>query len=58
VTLSYRESISRTEPVTPLASAWYDNFIVPVNHPANPTGQPVRLGVLGIATITIWNGLE
>lgn len=56
--LSYRESIFRTEPVTPLASAWYDNFIVPANHPANPTGQAVRPGVFGIATFTIWNGLE
>ncbi len=58
MTLSYRESIFHTEPVTPIASAWYDNFIIPANHPANPTGQAVRPGVFGIGTWTVWNGLE
>lgn len=56
--LSYRESIFHTEPVTPLASAWYDNFIIPPEHPANPTGLAVRPGVFGIGTYTVWNGLE
>ncbi len=56
--VSYRESIFHTEPVTPLASAWYDNFTIPPEHPANPTGQAVRPGVFGIGTYTVWNGLE
>lgn len=56
--VSYRESIFHTEPVTPLASAWYDNFTIPPEHPANPTGLAVRPGVFGIGTYTIWNGLE
>ncbi|MCG8414435.1 MAG: TonB-dependent receptor plug domain-containing protein, partial [Pseudomonadales bacterium] len=56
--VSYRESIFHTEPVTPLASAWYDQFTIPPEHPANPTGLAVRPGVFGIGTYTVWNGLE
>jgi len=55
---SYRESIFSTEPVSPMASAWYDEATVPANHPANPTGQDVIPGVAGIGTYTIWNGFE
>ena len=53
---SYRESIFTTEPVSPMASAWYDDVAVPANHPANPTGQQLTPGVFGIGTYTIWNG--
>jgi len=55
---SYRESIFTTEPVTPMASAWYDELFIPANHPANTTGQDLTPGVFGIGTYTIWNGFE
>lgn len=55
---SYRESIFSTEPVSPMAAAWYNDVPVPANHPANPTGQRVTPGVFGIGTYTIWNGFE
>ncbi len=56
--LSYRESIFTTEPVSPMAGAWYDEMTIPANHPANPTGLAVTPGVFGIGTYTIWNGFE
>ncbi|GJM14075.1 MAG: TonB-dependent receptor [Pseudohongiella sp.] len=55
---SYRESIFTTEPVTPMAAVWYDDMVIPADHPANPTGSPVTPGVFGIGTYTIWNGFE
>ena len=56
--VSYRESIFTTEPVSPMASAWYPDMTIPANHPANPTGTTVTPGVAGIGTYTIWNGFE
>lgn len=53
-TLSYRESIFHTEPLTPLASGWYSSLIIPSNHPANPTGVALMPG----PNWTIINGLE
>ena len=55
---SYRESIFTTEPVSPMASAWYDEMVIPPEHPANPTGRTLNPGTFGIGTFTIWNGFE
>ena len=55
---SYRESIFSTEPVSPMASAWYNDVAVPANHPANPTGKRLTPGTFGVGTYTIWNGFE
>ena len=53
-TMSYRESIFHTEPLTPLASGWYPSLIIPANHPANPTGVALMPG----PNWTMINGLE
>lgn len=53
-TYSYRESVFHTEPLTPLASAWYPSLMIPANHPANPTGAALQPSGLW----TIINGLE
>jgi outer membrane receptor protein involved in Fe transport len=55
---SYRESIFSTEPVTPMASDWYPQMSIPINHPANTSGSVLNPGAFGVGVYTIWNGLE